>query len=274
MRTIEYLARVVTGDNPLMPYRSGPKLVSFYNRHGSDEVYPSGGGFPSRWDFSQRQLLKHNGTPTIFAIIEDVFDPTNFGELDVRAAVAETNGYLKREGLELLVLADAAKVCTTNGAAVAFAPRPIAKREATFDAVRENIEKCEGKLKSGDYAGAITNARSLIEDVLREIEVELDASAAQKYDGDLPRLYKRVRGLVNLDPSKYADREDVVQILSGLTSVVSGLAALSNELADRHGGRRARADARHARLAVNAANTLCGFIVDVYEARFRNGGQG
>jgi hypothetical protein len=129
------------------------------------------------------------------------------------------------------------------------------------------VDKCEFKLKSGDYAGAITNARSLVEDVLREIELELNTEQPTKYDGDLPRLYKRVRQLLGMDPAQYVDRDDVIQILVGLTSIVSGLAGLSNDMADRHGGRRARADARHGRLAVNAANTLCGFVVDVYEAK-------
>jgi hypothetical protein len=70
-----------------------------------------------------------------------------------------------------------------------------------------------------------------------------------------------------MDPAVYSDQPDIIQILTGLTSIVSGLAGLSNEMADRHGGRRARADARHGRLAVNCANTLCGFVVDVYEAK-------
>jgi hypothetical protein len=159
MRTIEHLAKMITGDNPLMPYRSGPKLVTFYNGHGSNEIYASGGGFPSRWDFSQQQLVKHNGTSAIIPIIEDAFDPLHFGNLDVALAVTEVNTYLERDRLEVVLTAEGARVRRTDGAAVAFVASRLAKREATFDAVRENVEKCESKLKSGDYTGAITNAR-------------------------------------------------------------------------------------------------------------------
>jgi len=45
MRTIEHLAKMITAENPLMPNRGGPKLVTFYNGHGSNDIYASGGGF-------------------------------------------------------------------------------------------------------------------------------------------------------------------------------------------------------------------------------------
>jgi len=264
MGTIEYLAKMIAGDNPLMPYRSGPKLVTFYNKHGSNEIYPTS-GFPSRWFFSQEQLKLHNGKASMFAIIEDAFDPLHFGDLDVASAVSEINHFLQRDQLQVVLSNGKAAVCDLVGASVNFTPSTMVVREASFDSIRRNISKCESKLQTADYDGAITNARSLIEDVLREIERDLNPSTPEKYDGDLPRLYKRVRKLLNMDPEKYFGRDDVIQLLTGLTSVVDGLASLSNAMADRHGGHHEIADARHARLAVNAANTLCGFVVDVYE---------
>jgi len=53
--------------------------------------------------------------------------------------------------------------------------------------------------ESGDYDGAITNARSLVEAVLAAIEREFDSNAPD-YDGDLPKLYKRVQTHSNLPP--------------------------------------------------------------------------
>jgi hypothetical protein len=130
MRTIEHLAKMITGDNPLMPYRGGPKLVTFYNGHGSDEIHASGGGFPSRWDFSQQQLVKHNGTSAIVPIIEDAFDPLHFDNLDVALAVAEVNSYLQRDRLEVVLTAEGARVRSTNGATVAFTASPMAKKRS------------------------------------------------------------------------------------------------------------------------------------------------
>jgi len=46
-RTIKRLGEIITGDKALSPYRSGPKLVSFFNDFGTNHTY--GQGFPSRW---------------------------------------------------------------------------------------------------------------------------------------------------------------------------------------------------------------------------------
>jgi hypothetical protein len=44
------------------------------------------------------------------------------------------------------------------------------------------------KVEVGDYSGAITNARSLIEAVCVKIEADLDPDNAQGNDGDLVKL--------------------------------------------------------------------------------------
>src|SRR6202011_4730801 len=43
--------------------------------------------------------------------------------------------------------------------------------------IMEQIEKCRTKTNQGDYDGAITNARSLVEAVLAAIEKEFDPAA-------------------------------------------------------------------------------------------------
>jgi hypothetical protein len=43
--------------------------------------------------------------------------------------------------------------------------------------IMEQIEKCRTKMNQGDYDGAITNARSLVEAVSAAIEREFDANA-------------------------------------------------------------------------------------------------
>jgi len=65
--------------------------------------------------------------------------------------------------------------------------------------IMEQIEKCRSKMGQGDYDGAITNARSLVEAVLAAIEKECDANPPP-YDGDLPKLYRGVQKHLNLSP--------------------------------------------------------------------------
>ena len=67
-----------------------------------------------------------------------------------------------------------------------------------------------------------------------------------------------------MHPDDYAKLDAVLVLLRGLTTVVDGLAGMSNALGDRHGGGGIRAKEHHARLAVNAANTLCSYMVSSF----------
>lgn len=57
-------------------YRSGPKLVQFFNKLGFTDSY--GQGFPSRWLYTDSRLEQINGTPNLDKCIKEVFAPINF----------------------------------------------------------------------------------------------------------------------------------------------------------------------------------------------------
>jgi hypothetical protein len=90
-KTLENLREMI---NERTEYRSGPKLVQFFNRLGFQDVY--GKGFPSRWLFTDERLAKINGTPALDECIRAVFSPANFigrvQELDTN--IKEFNQYL------------------------------------------------------------------------------------------------------------------------------------------------------------------------------------
>ncbi len=54
--------------------------------------------------------------------------------------------------------------------------------------------------------------------------------------------------------------DTIIQILSGIDSVVKGLAGLSNDSADRH-ATKFQTKKHHAKLAVNAAITISDFLI-------------
>lgn len=80
-KTLEKLRILI---NEETEYRSGPKLVSFFNDLGFNDKY--GQGFPSRWVYTDEKLLKLNGTADLDKCIKKLFAPVNyigrFGELD------------------------------------------------------------------------------------------------------------------------------------------------------------------------------------------------
>jgi hypothetical protein len=137
----------------------------------------------------------------------------------------------------------------------------------TQSVIDENIRKCEAKLSSGDFSGAITNARSLLEAVLLGLESEL-APASEPYDGDLLKLYKRVQRALNLEPDRKDIADSLKQVLTGLASVINGLASLRNKMGDAH-ALSYRPERHHAKLAVYAATTLADFLFETRDYQRR-----
>lgn len=71
----------------------------------------------------------------------------------------------------------------------------------TYDHIRDELKKCDRKILEHDYAGAITNARSLLEGVLKEIVFTITGEHPDPKN-DLVKLSNEARKVLNLDPSK------------------------------------------------------------------------
>jgi len=122
-------------------------------------------------------------------------------------------------------------------------------REASF---REDWVECISRLQA-DAASAITAARTLLETLLKTIVSERGQNPDNS--GDLGRLLRQAQDCVGFDRGA---GQAAHQVLSGLTSVVNGLAALSNSAGDRHGLVRGQSidDPGLAQLCVHAAGTV------------------
>jgi hypothetical protein len=100
-KTLEKLRNLI---NEETEYRSGPKLVDFFNGLGANDTYNRGDGFPSRWIYTDDKLSKINGTPELDKCIRNLFVPVNFigrfAELD--KFIADFNQYLAFDGWQVL----------------------------------------------------------------------------------------------------------------------------------------------------------------------------
>jgi len=275
-RTIKAIQKVITGDQlddktVVGPYQSGPDLVAFFNEFGWNDTYPRSGGFPSRWMYCEDKLREVNGTDRLHRIIETVLDPRRYIDsqqvLDVSDAVAYLNKYLKYDGYEVRAVPGGFRVYQGGEVIVELHAELHEVDQASRQFMEEQIQKCKRKLDGDDFDGAITNARSLVEAVLVEIERRFD-STAPTYDGNLPKLYKRVQRHMNLDPGNGSVDHVLKPILTGLAGIVAGVASTRNQMSDAH-VRSYTPARRHARLAVNAANTLVDFILESYEHQHR-----
>lgn len=260
--TLAELVKIVTGDTKMSPYRSRLMLVQLFNDYGANDLYQA--GFPSRWKYAEEKLLSLNETSSLRKLINQIFDAREWigKDFNPEVAAAHLNKFLKFDGYELVSDGDHFKVRETGGVVVQFDTPFPKSQEVNHVFIEEQVCKCDKKIDEGDFGGAITNARSLVEAVLTEIEMQL-IPAAKQYDGDLIKLNKRVQTLLNLDPARKDINEILRQVLSGLTSVINGLASMRNKMSDAHAVSY-RASKHHAKLAVNSAKTFADFVFDSY----------
>ncbi len=263
-RSVSALAKIVTGDSQISPYKSGPVLVRLFSEFGANDVY--GQGFPSRWYYAEEKIRSINDSAHLPALIRTILDPRDWLEFEKprEEAVAYLNDYLRFDGFEIVPDGEFFSVRALAGGAVEFAYPSQASREVNQLFIDKQIKKCDRKLAENDFDGAITNARSLLEAVLSEVEQDLSPQNPPPYDGDLVKLYKRVQKLLNLEPSRTDIAEPLKQVLGGLASIVSGLSGLRNKMGDAH-VRSYQPAKRHAVLVVNAAKTLAAFVVETKE---------
>lgn len=265
-RSIEELVMIVTGGSQfekdrISPYRSGPQLVKLFNSLGENDVY--GKNFPQRSEYAKGKIRALNGTPRLADLIREIFDPKYWRDFDKTqdVAVSHLNDYFKHDGFMIVRDGVFVSVRDKRGAAVSFPYPSQLKLKVDKSFIGEQASKCDRKLAEGDYDGAITNARSLLEAVLVEVEKKLLPQSSAQNDGDLIRLYKRVQRALNLEPRRPDIGEPLKQVLGGLASIVAGLAGLRNKMGDAH-VRSYRPARRHAALAVNAARTLALFLLE------------
>ena len=261
-QSIGVLASLITGDSRKSPYRSGPQLVSFFNQF-AEKKDSYGQGFPTRWYYARDKLNLINGTDVLKTVIEAVVDPRGFlgTQLSLDDVASEINQYIEFDGWKLSKVGKLFKLNLISGETVSVGLLD-AQGNLSAEIIIKNLQKADRKLQEGDYSGAITNARSLIETVLLEVEKHFDKNPAE-FNGDLGKLFGRVQKHLELDPGRKDINDTIRQLASGLMSVVLGLAGLRNKASDAHGSDFSPG-VHHARLAVNSAKTICDFIVDEF----------
>ena len=92
-KALERLRVIINGDNT-SDYRSGPRLVEFFNDLGFKDSY--GPGFPSRWVYTDDRLKQINGTPELDKCLRKTFAVFNFiGRVEqLDALITDFNQYI------------------------------------------------------------------------------------------------------------------------------------------------------------------------------------
>ncbi|MHB8842902.1 MAG: abortive infection family protein [Candidatus Aquicultor sp.] len=141
----------------------------------------------------------------------------------------------------------------------------------TQESISEHLNKASNKIEKGDHAGAIASAYTLLEGFLKEMLRKTD-TPFNEAEGDIRNLYKLVSVPLNLNPSGDHLENYLKAIIDGLQRQISGLYEVANKASDRH-ARKYNPARHHAKLAVNAAFTLCEFLLESYEYQGQRKGQ-
>lgn len=268
-KSLESLTGIITGDSQKSPYRSGPQLVGFFNDFGEGDLY--GQGFPSRAQFARGKLDKFNGTDTMKGIVSAAFDFIGEDGFNAEDVAYQFNQTLSRDGFRLVIEDDYGWM--DGDKEVRINPRfevrqlgqnvlaPTSLVAISHDAIMEQVRKANQKIESGDFSGAITNAYTLVEHLLKLLLTET-GTTFKETEGDIRALYKALQPSLNLDPAKL--EEPLKPIVGGFQTLIGGLYEMANKGSDRH-ARRFNPARHHAKLAVNAAFTLCEFLVESHE---------
>lgn len=103
----------------------------------------------------------------------------------------------------------------------------------SFEYIQEQIQKCESKMGSSDFEGAVTNARNLLESICIYI-IETETGQPHSSDGNLKNLFKIVCQHLNLNASDQVS-SNIKQLIAGCTSIITASSSLRNNNSDSHG---------------------------------------
>lgn len=166
---------------------------------------------------------------------------------------------LRRDGFEW----DGARITEATGALVAGAV--AVTRELDLKGLHDRIRAAERKVES-DLAGAIGDAKELLESVLRTVAghhgIEIGG------DADVTEMFKAVRDVLVVIPPDVTDPEKADAILRRLLGNLSGLCGTLAELRNAYGSGHGKADGfvgldkKHALLAVTTAGAMAAFVLE------------
>lgn len=137
-------------------------------------------------------------------------------------------------------------------------------KDLTYEGIRRDLNKCDVRLESEDYAGAITSAKTLIEGVCKELLLLKGLEVNSDRD-NLPKIYTELTKQLNLNSSNPKLDDSLREITSGLNKIIKGLAEVRNISGDSHAKTNPQPSFHHALLAVNAAKTVTSFLFHTYE---------
>ncbi|MCM2501970.1 abortive infection family protein [Neorhizobium galegae] len=258
--------------NRVLPLKQMPSIHSYSDRSLEDDVFQA---TVRNDDWTNRELLTNIGLLTcsqsrFFQFVEEVTSPLAQTSERQTRLVKEINEQLRHDGyrLEAVRLLSGSPVYKVR-ISVSGSPSDVGITAALAEFDPETVQPRWTQAlerRDTDPEGAITLARTLLEDVCKWILHE--AGEAWEEKDDLPVLYRKLAKVLKLAPDDHTEAV-FKAILGSCQNIVESLGSLRNRLSDAHspGPKRVKPAARHAQLSVNLSGTMATFLVSTWQAR-------
>ncbi|MDB5168206.1 MAG: hypothetical protein JWO55_464 [Candidatus Saccharibacteria bacterium] len=260
-KSIEALRIVINGDGSekvSSPYRQGWKIEAFFAEFRVEL------GQGSRWAQTEGALGVLNGTRKLEEVIKKVFLPIDYIEHSesIEQALDYINKYFSYDGYVVKISGNRPTIQRLDDKSVKLETDKLAElnNDNLMEWLTEHSQKCFYKIQNNDYSGAITNSRSMLEELFKWILNNTSDGYDLKFNGDLMGQAKEVMKRFDMDPKTVA--LPLKQMLSGMNSIIQGLSQLRNAASDSH-GTNYRPQRRHALLAVNAAHAIANYFIEL-----------
>lgn len=252
----------VVGEVLGLHYYSHNRLNALFMEHGAPGEAPPGSCVTKCTEW----LKQCNGNAQVDAlsvlggVIEDFmeFEIPEHGSDNWEKGRDRVTKVLTKNGLSYLA---GGRIVTSGTAPSANSLRDILRSQDMVGVMAEFQRALD--TVAGDPPAGVTAACALLESLCK-VYIE-DENLPMPPKQTLKPLWKVVSDHLGFDPSRLAD-DDLKRILSGLTSIVDGIASLRTHAGSAHGrGRNAyRIEPRHARLAINGAHALALFVLETW----------
>ena len=139
-------------------------------------------------------------------------------------------------------------------------------RKIDREYIRDLVDRANSDIEQSQFDSALTKARTLLEEVFCYVIEKKNPDFVKQ--GDINTLYNHVKNLYGMHQLKEYDKR-VNGLLAGLEKILTAIVEMRNAQSDAHGvgSKRINIEVHHARLFVNASQTMADFILSVAEKK-------
>lgn len=252
----DVLANLICDDDIKYKYRTKAELETlFFGKVDFEEAKEL-----TRKKFTIYCLSKTNNLEKILIDISDFRNFENNSRVIAKEFAEKINDIISVDGYKLIQgLRGLYKIDTFEKEKLVETKLHNKVEILSVKCIEEHLTKIDKKIKENDYSGAITNSRTLIEQVIKDLSEKLNV----EYIGsDLNRSFSNIRKAMNLEPQNY-EHDGFKKIIIGLINIIGGIAEVRNRVSDSH-ATIYKPSKHHAVLCANSAKTFCDFIVESY----------